>query len=165
MKKLLLSLLILISFTAKSQIKYPSFYIKNGDTLGVIISLQQAQEIDNTLDVLAILKRSKVSYDKLDSAYIQVVAETGKQIAELKVRVTKSDELIALDKVEIKNLKDQIDKYESDRKLSDIQINNQKAIISNDEKVIRKMKTQRFLGFTIGGGSLIGVIVLLLLHK
>lgn len=165
MKKLLLLLLILTSFTAKSQMKYPSFYIKNGDTLGVIISVKQAQQIDNAFDVLAILKRSKVSYDKLDSAYIKVVEETGRQIAELKVRVTKSDELVTLDKTEIKNLKTQIDKYEFDKKLSDIQIDNQKKIISNDEKEIRKLKTQRFLGFTIGGGSLIGVIVLLFIHK
>jgi len=149
----------------KAQLKYPSFYIKDGDTLGVIISVKQAQKIDNDYDMLFLLKQSHMSYEKLDSAYIKVVSESGKDIAELKVKVSKLNEVCTSKDAEINNLKAQIAKYVSDEILAKKESDKKDTIIKNNEREITNLKTQRFLGFTVGGGGLIGIIVLLLLHK
>jgi predicted RNase H-like nuclease (RuvC/YqgF family) len=162
MKKILL--LIIILFTLKSQVvaqDFPKLYVVNGDTIGVIFSIQQAQKIDNDYELLRLLKQAKAMSDKTDSAYIVIVDNFGKQVAEYKLKVSTLESLVSTQNEQIKNLKDQIEKYQRDSFLANEQSLRKDTIINNNKKEIRKLKTQKFLGFTFSGG-LIGIIILLL---
>lgn len=162
MKKILL--LIVILFTLKSQVvaqDFPKLYVVNGDTIGVIFSIQQAQKIDNDYELLRLLKQAKVMSDKTDSAYIVIVDNFGKQVAEYKLKVSTLESLVSTQNEQIKNLKDQIERYQRDSFLANEQSLRKDTIINNNKKEIRKLKTQKFLGFTFSGG-LIGIIILLL---
>lgn len=168
MKKLLLLVTILLSFTAlKAQPgQYPSFYRdQKGDTVGVIFSIEQAQKIDNDYDLLNMFKQSKFQYEQLDSAYLIVVNNLNQQVAALKFKISELEDLNRMKDAQIKNLQDQIFKYRSDLALSDKQSSDKDLIIKNLKQDNRKLKTQKFLGFTFGGGTLVGIIVLLLVRK
>lgn len=168
MKKLLLLLAILLSFTVlKAQTgQYPSFYLdQKGDTLGVIFSIEQAQKIDNDYDLLNMFKQSKLQYEQLDSAYLIVIDKQNQQVASLKVKISELEDLDRMKDSQIKNLQEQIMKYKLDLSLSDKQSSDKDLIINNLKSDNRKLKVQKFFGFTIGGGSLVGIIVLLLIRK
>ncbi len=165
MKKILLLLLGIFTFiTLKAQVseEYPRYYIKDGQTY-VIFTLEQAQKIDNAYDLLYLLKQSKLQYEKLDSANIIVVNRLGEQVAELKLKTNTLEDLVKDKSLQISNLKEQISKYERDRLLSNEQSIKKDSIISNNTKQIKKLKKQKFFGFTFGGGGLVAVILLLLL--
>jgi predicted RNase H-like nuclease (RuvC/YqgF family) len=162
MKKILL--LITILFTLKSQISaqdFPKLYVVKGDTVGVIFSIQQAQKVDNDYELLRLLKQAKVMSDRTDSVYIMIVDNFGKQVVEYKLKVSTLESLVSTQNEQIKNLKDQIEKYQRDSFLANEQSLRKDTIINNNKKEIRKLKTQKFLGFTFSGG-LIGIIILLL---
>lgn len=167
MKKILFLLLGLFTLTTlRAQVKqeYPQSYIKDGKTY-VVFTLEQAQKIDNDYDLLVLLKQSKAQYEKLDTANIIVINNLGAQVAELKLKINTLDGLLKDRDMQINNLKDQINKYEKDQLLANEQSMKKDSIISNNTKQIRKLKRQKFLGFTVGGGGLVSVIVLLLLKK
>ena len=166
MKKIILLISILISFISVKSQQYPSFYRSpHGDTLGIVFSIDQAQKIDNDYDLLNLYKQSNYKYEKLDSAYIIVVNGLNQQVAALRVKISTLEGINTLKDSAISNLKEQISKYKLDLSLADKQSIDKDLIINNYKKENRKLKTQKFLGFTIGGGSLIGIIILLLLKK
>lgn len=139
MKKilLLLSFLMSISFIFgqnKDVPEFPQYYIKNGDTLGVIISLEQAQKIDNDYDMLELLRNYKVSVDKLDSAYIFVIDNMKQQVAVLNLKITQLEGIIKIKDSQIENLKEQIDKYRRDNDLANAQLKAKDEIIDNYKK-------------------------------
>jgi hypothetical protein len=163
---LLLSIFTIISTKAQfNNIDYPQYVVKNGDTIGVMITVSQAQKIDSDYDLLDLLKKAKVQSDKADSACVVVVNNLGHQVAELKLKVTKMDELEKIKDEQISNLKSQISKYEQDSFLSTKQLALKDEIIGNYKKENLKLKTQKIVGFTIGGGGLVAAIVLLLVKR
>lgn len=162
MKKILLLITLLLTFSfafsQKSQpsMDFPQYYIKNGDTLGIIISLEQAQKIDNDYDMLELLKNYKLSFEKLDSAYIVVIDNLKQQVAVLNLKISNLEGIIKLKDSQIDNLKEQIDKYRRDNELANAQLKAKDEIISN----YKKEKKSAFLKtFTL----VIGVGILFLL--
>lgn len=153
---LLLSFLIcsLLSFSQSTD--FPQYYIKNGDTLGIIISLEQAQKIDNDYDMLDLLKNYKVAVDKLDSAYIFVIDNMKQQVAVLNLKISQLEGIIKLKDSQIDNLKDQIDKYRRDNDLANAQLKAKDEIIDNYKKA-KKSAFLKTFALVIG----IGVLFLL----
>lgn len=153
---LLLSFLIcsLLSFSQSTD--FPQYYIKNGDTLGIIISLEQAQKIDNDYDMLDLLKNYKVAVDKLDSAYIFVIDNMKQQVAVLNLKISQLEGIIKLKDSQIDNLKDQIDKYRRDNDLANAQLKAKDEIIDNYKKE-KKSAFLKTFALVIG----IGVLFLL----
>jgi hypothetical protein len=158
---LIFALFSIISLKSQTTGNYPFFYIKGYDTLGVVFSVEQAQKIDNDYQLLSLLKKSKIQSDSLSNAYITIVNSMGQQIAELKLKISTLEEKMLLKDSEINNLKDQIELYKRDIALAGEQSANKDKIITNYKKENRKLKFQKFFGFTVGGAALIAVIVLL----
>ena len=166
MKKILTIILLFLSFIGKSQkIDYPYYYIKGNDTLGIVISVTQAQKIDNDYTLLNLLKQYKFNSDKLDSINIVINDDFKNEVAQLKLKSQNLEEQLNLKDSLINNLKDQISKYQSDQNLSNTQLQKSDEIINNYKKENRRLRFKNFLGFSVGGGSLIGIIILLLVKK
>lgn len=169
MKTLLTIILsIFIISSAKSQfnnIEYPQYIIKNGDTVGVMITVAQAQKVDSDYDLLNLLKKSKLQFDRADSASVIVINNLGQQVAELKLKITAMEDLDRTKDNQISNLKEQITKYERDSFLSAQQIALKDEMIGNYKKENIKLKTQKIIGFTIGGGGLLAAIILFVIKR
>lgn len=159
MKKILFILsLALISIVTKSQttqtMQFPQYYIKGTDTLGLIISVEQAQKLDNDYDMLELLKKYKVSVEKMEEAYIVVVNNLQEEITTLKLKITTLEGIIKIKDSQIDNLKEQIEKYRRDGDLANAQLQAKNEIISN----YRKDNRSRFLktlALIIGVGALL----------
>jgi uncharacterized coiled-coil protein SlyX len=158
MKNLLLTLILFLTYQfGFSQINFvkenlPSYYIQNGDTIGVVLSVQQLQKLDYDVELLELLEKKGFNCDSTIKKYICVVNEYGKQVALLETKISKLEEVSDVKDDMIKNLKGQILNYQVDLNRAEVQLQYKDQMIKNQEKRITKLKIQRAV--TIGGGVL-----------
>ena len=152
MKKLLIIPILLLSFLSFSQ-DYPRIELNDKGQKVVVCTLEQAQKIDNDLEVYALLKVARIKCDSLNLSYVKVIDEQRNQIVLLK-SINEQDVKQLSDKdKQIKNLEDQNTNLEKDVKLCDAQkINNQKEIDGLKDD-IKKTKWK-----SLGSGFLVGVV-------
>lgn len=163
MKNIILLILSMIMLTSlKAQTTYPAYYVKDGDTVGVVFTIEQAQKIDNDLELLKMLKIMRSNFDKTEASYISVIDNYGKQVALLDIKITAMDTIISTQKSMINNLNLQIDNYKKDQTLAKSQSDLKDEIIKNQKKQIRKQKVQKVVGF---GAGIIGIILVILLSQ
>ena len=165
MKKLLLSLiLITISFFANSQsTELPQYLIEGGDTIGIIISVEQAQALDNDAELLALFKQLRMDCDNLDSYYLQVINSLDQKMGLLEIKnkelYNQSVEKMSL----IENLNKQIENCEQNKGLCDDQISIKNEEVKTLKGEIRRQKIRKFI--SIGGNVVLAVITTLLIIK
>lgn len=155
MKKLLIIPILLLSFLSFSQ-DYPKIELNDKGQKVVVFTLEQAQKIDNDLEVYALLRVARIQCDSLNLRYVKVIDEQRNQIVILK-SINEQDikQLVDKDK-QIKNLTDQNINLETNVKLCDEQkVNNQKEI-DGLKKDIKKTKWK-----SLGSGFLVGVVATL----
>ena len=83
MKKLLIIPILLLSFLSFSQ-DYPKIELNDKGQKVVVFTLEQAQKIDNDLEVYALLKVARIQCDSLNLSYVKVIDEQRNQIVILK---------------------------------------------------------------------------------
>jgi len=144
-----------LSVDSTKTIDYPSFYIVGGDTLGIIISIEQAQSLDNDLELYGLFEKMKISCDSTIKAYVVVVNEYSNQVAILETKTKSLETANQAKDVQIKELNGQIANYKSDLEKAGRQLKLKSKVITNQEKRITNLKIQR-TAYTIGGG-LVGI--------
>lgn len=142
--------------TAKNT-EYPSYYIVGGDTLGIIISIEQAQSLDNDLELLGLFEKMKISCDSTIKAYVVVVNQYSNQVAILETKVQSLETTNKAKDEQIKELNSRILNYKMDLEKAGNQLKIKSEIISNQEKRITGLKLQRAT-YSVGAG-VIGVVV------
>ena len=168
MRKIILtfiaSLLWLVAFsqdsTSRDSLKFPSWFVVEGDTMGVIFSLKQAQKIDNDLEMKALLEKKGYACDSTLSKYIKLVDDKTAFISSLDLKI-KSLEDLAKDKdLAIDNLNARISNLNLDMMFSNQQMIRKDNIIQNKDIQINTLKVQR--AWAIGGGisALLGGILI-----
>lgn len=140
---------------------YPKYLLNGKDTIGVIFTVKQAQQIDNDYDLLDILTKMKFECDSLQKYWIQINDENGKLISLFKLKASQQDSLLQTRDDEILNLKQQIDDHLQIEKTMDSQIQIKKQEVKNLESDNRKLKVKSIFGWTgttVGFAGLIAVI-------
>ena len=166
MKKLiLLTLLCMISFFAKSQTEdLPRYLIQNGDTVGVVISVEQAQALDNDAELLELFKKLRINCDNLDAHYVEVINAQNDQIALLKVNTKElQGQGVALNN-QIESLKEQVHNSEKNNKLCDELILNKDEEIKILKKEIFRQKVKKIISVT-GNVILVAVTTILIIKS
>ena len=148
-KYILLPLILIFSFLSYSQ-EYPKIE-KDSTGTYVIFTFEQAQIIDNKLELLNLLQESNLSMNQLDSICIKTIDDKDQIINSQTIHIEALNE-------SIKNRDDIIENR--DKAINDFQIKydllNQKndnlneMIILKDEQ-IKKMKTRNIIIGTVGG--------------
>ena len=153
MKKFLfISIFTFLNLVSFAQSNFPKYYIERGDTLGLIISIEQAQKIDNDLEILDLLQKRGIRCDSVIKKYLIVVDSLERQIALLELKTKNLESSIESENLMINNLKLQIENWKRDLLLCNQQLELKQNIISNKDLVIKNLKLQRKL--TIVGGVL-----------
>jgi hypothetical protein len=166
MKSILITLFSLIISIQSFCNSYPAYHIVNGDTVGIIITIKQAQKIDNDLELLQLFKASKINCDSTLKTYLIIVDEYDKQILTLENKINVLTTIKDTQNSMINNLNLRINNYKEDLVLADKQLSISDKIIKNDEKIIKKLKFKNYL--TIGGGILgttLGLLLGLMISK
>ena len=159
MKTLLTFILgLLMSVTAlcqNTETDYPRFLVVNGDTVGVVLTIEQLQKIDNDLEIKNLLEQSLIDCDSLSSQFIVVVDKLQQRVAILEVK--NSELLLANSQQEkiIKELNLKVANFEKDLSLCDEQGKKKDTIISNQQSTINKLLW--------GGGTLNLTLLIIIL--
>lgn len=182
MKKILITMLLsLFGFISYSQTynRYDVISIDNNqnnprylvgysdtkaDTIGIVLTIQQAQKIDNDLELLQLYKQVRNNCDSTVNFLVQVV-DNYKQMNIVAQQTFKTYESsIAKLKLQIGNLNNQISVKDNQLFIKENIIKNKDLIIELDKKEIKQLKRQKN-GLVIGGVSLgAGFIYMLLGH-
>jgi hypothetical protein len=166
--KSLLTLLVglLISINVFSQeIEYPRYEV---DSLGqgvVVMTIEQAQKLDNNSDLLVLFEQLNVQIGSYDSICVKAINDKNVVISEQNVLINQLNSNISTKDTTIQSLQEQVTEYQ----LREVMFNDQLINLNNQidlkDKFIRKQKTKMIVGGSLGGVAIIGLIVGILLIK
>ena len=152
-------ILVFFSFLSYSQ-EYPKIELNQKGEKVMIFTIEQAQKIDNDLEILAILEKSKIQCDSLNLSYIRIVdAQTHqivlleKSIYELKSQIVDKDSQIDNLSVQIKNLEESNKICDEQKCIKDKQIDGLKSDLQKE-----KIKKWLFGGV----GLVVGILAILI---
>ncbi len=159
MKTLFTIIFALLSFVALSQ-EYPKIETDEKGQKIVIFTLEQAQKIDNDLEILDLLDRNKIQCDSLNIARLRIIDSQNskivlleKSISELKAQSSDKDLLLVNKDEQIKNLEESVKIQEEQKCIKQKQIEG----LQSD---LKKEKKKKWL---FGAGGLaIGILIALL---
>ena len=159
MRNLITLLCIFISTCVLSQNEYPKFEV---DSLGqklVVMTIEQAQKLDNNSELLGMFEKLNQQMSGYDSVCMQVVNDKEVVISEQKVLISELYNNIDIKSKEIKTLQKEVSEYKLREDLANEQLINLKGQIEIKDDQIKKLKTKMFIG---GGVGTISIILLVL---
>jgi chromosome segregation ATPase len=164
MKNILTILLTLISIISFSQSnETPRYLIEKGDTVGVVLSVEQVQSLDNKVELLYLFEKLQMNCDSVNSYYIEVINSSDEKIGLLEVKIS---DLISQGNEKdnlIENLRTQVSKLEEDSGLCDTQLQNKDKEIKLLKEDLRKEKIKKWL--SASGNVALGIIAIILIVK
>lgn len=162
MKKFILLVMLFMSSTTLFAQSYPRIEVDSYGNKVVVMTITQAQKIDNNLDILKLLKLQGYECDSLNISYIKLVDELDKQ-----KKLTDSIKMKLEDNIESKddqifNLEERLaNSISSDSAcVKQKDLKNQEIILLKKE--IRNQKIQKIVGFTTGAAAIVVSFILLL---
>ena len=127
-----------------------------GDTIGIILTVEQVQNLDHKAEIGGLLEKALIECDQLDAFYIQVISGLENQVIiyekEIKNLTNQESQRSAM----IKQLQTGLAQKQSELDISDDQLFNLEIIVSNLEKDLKKQKVKTIAGSVTGG--IIGAI-------
>lgn len=155
MKKILFTTLFwLCFFVGHSQINkedLPQYLISNGDTIGIVLSIEQVQKLDNDVELLNLFKTLSIKCDSLDKHYIKVINQMNDVIAIQEVKINNLSTQNETLNREVNNLKQAVFIKSEQLRICEIQRNNDSLIISKLKKDLRKSKLKNLVSWTSTG--------------
>ena len=158
MKKLLSLLFIMLSSVMMSQIEYPRI---ETDSLGqrvVVMTVEQAQKLDNDTDLLNEFRKLGDANELEKIAYIKVIDANEKVIASQKIEIAKLNVVIGDKSNEITELKNRLNEYAVNNSILNNKFTVSQQIVDEKNKQLRKLKTKMIVG-GIGGAVVIVALV------
>ena len=161
---------MILSLSAYSQysqpkIDYPRF---ETDSLGqqvLVMTIEQAQNLDNGTDLLVLLEKKNTQMGQYDSVCVKVINDKEQVIASQKMEIAKLKESINNKDLQIKALQGEVASYLKKILILEDEVANRQQVIDEKTLQLRKMKTKMVVGGLGGGVAIIGLILgLLVIH-
>lgn len=165
MKSIFLTILLSLTYLISSaQTELPRYLIERGDTIGVIISIEQAQKLDNNSELLELFKKLRIDCDNLDTHYIQVINALNEQVALLKVNISELEgENSSLTSWNT-SLKEQLRNSEKSNRLCNEELENKDQEIKILKSEVRRQKIRKVVS-VVGNAALIVVTTILIIKS
>ena len=156
-------LFMLLSKKISSQINYPRFVT---DSLGqkiVELTIEQAQKLDNSSEMLVLVEKLNMQLTQSDSICVKVISENEKVISIQKMQISKLNESLLIKDKEIENLQSEIKQHELKEDILTKQVENRKEVIVEKDKEIKKLKRRLLFTRIIGGAVTTGLLFLIII--
>lgn len=127
-----------------------------GDTIGVILTVEQVQNLDHKAEIGELLEKALIECDQLDAFYIQVINDLESQIVIYEEKITNLTDQETKRSSMIKTLQTGLAQKQSQLDISNDQLFNNEEIISNLEGDLSKQKIKTIAGTV--SGTVIGII-------
>lgn len=169
MKKFLSIMIgLLLSFTTFAQtkpIEYPKFETDSNGQQVIVMTIEQAQDLDNSTDLLSLMERANSQIGSYDSVCVKVINDKEQVIASQKLEIAKLKESLNNKDQQIKALQGEVASYLKKIMILEDQVTNRQQVIDEKNLQIRKMKTKMIFGGIGGGVAIVGLILgLILVH-
>ena len=166
MKNSLTIIFLFISAFVFSQNQFPKYYIDSkGDTLGIIITVDQAQKLDNDEDILNLFKKMNINVDSATISCTEVIDNLDNQIILL---TNESKDLKSQGSIQtqmVNNLKSQLNNVQKDDSLCGDQSKLKDGIIKDQKKQITKLRFQKVVAYIISVVSLTTLLYVVVIGK
>lgn len=138
---------------------FPKFETDDSGQVFVTLTIEQAQKLDNNTDLLSLFRELDSQIGKYDSASIKVINDKEEVIAIQKVQISTLKEQILIKDDVINSLQNQINAYISKVDIMDKQIANRENVIKEKDKQIKKLKFKNILtGITTFAATILLVL-------
>jgi len=165
MKNLILStFFLLFSLNVFSQ-DYPRI---EKDSLGnqlVVMTLEQAQALDNNTDLLILFEKLDSDINNIDTICVRVINEKDEVINQQTIQISKLKEALDNKDQQILNLQKSIEEKDKSILLLEKVITNKDTEINLHLGEIKRVKKKALVGGLVGGTSIIGLIIALIAIK
>lgn len=138
----------------------PQYFTQNGDTIGILLTVKQVQELDNQTDLLNLYKKMDFNCDSLNTYYLGVIDEQDNKIYIQEVQIANLKSQISNQNTMINNLKKQVANKILELDLATQQLDNKDEIIDGLKKDLKKANTQKIIGWSATGLTAAAVVVL-----
>jgi predicted phage tail protein len=158
-----LFLLTLISINVYSQIDYPKYEV---DSLGqkvIVMTIEQAQSLDNNSEMLSLFEKLNSQIGSYDSVCVKVINDKDVVISSQKLQISKLKESLNNKDEQITTLQSEIKQHEVKEKILQDQVDNRQEVIGEKDKQIKKMKLKMILGGGVGAAIIGGLLFIILL--
>ncbi len=167
MKKIIsLITFIIFALTLSAQsIEYPRYEV---DSLGqkvIVLTIEQAQKLDNNSDLLLLLEKYAQQIAEYDSICVKTVNDKQKVIDLQKIEIKTLKENLAVKDKEIENLQKRVNDYILKETFWTEQMKLKDETISIKDQQIRGLKTKMIWGGVGGGVAIIGLILGLIISN
>lgn len=151
----------MISLASVSQ-EYPKIELnKRGEKL-VVFTLEQAQKIDNDLEILSLLEKSSIQCDSLNLSNARTIDVQARQIEFLDKGILVLEEQVKDKDLQIENISTRFKNLEKNNKICDEQKTIKERQISKLKLDLKKEKAKSWL---LGGsGIAIGILAILIIR-
>ena len=159
-KLLTLIVFLIMTITLSAQkIDYPRYEI---DSLGqkvIVLTIEQAQKLDNNSDLLILLEQYAQKISDYDSVCVKTLNDKEKVIDIQKVEIKTLKENLAVKNQEIQNLQQRINEYINKEIYWNGQMKLKDETIQIKDQQIRGLKSKMIWGGVGGGLAIIGLIL------
>ena len=148
---------------SNAQIDYPRYEV---DSLGekvIVMTIEQAQSLDNNSDMLILVQKLNMQLKNSDSICLKVINDKDLVIAKQKIQVSGLKESLDNKDNQIRILQNEIRDHELKENLLKGQIDNRQQIIGEKDKQIKKMKLKMIFGGGVGAVIIGGLLFIILL--
>lgn len=160
--KFILTILTFLLTTFLFSQEYPRIEKDSTGQVFVIMTLEQAQVLDNKAEILSLFEEMNTQVGQYDEICLKVINDKEEVIAKQDIHIKDLNDLNDNKDDQIFNLKNQIESYSlKNLKCEEILENKNKEIDLHKEK-IRKQRNKMILGGSIGGAVISGLILLII---
>lgn len=166
MKKFFLIFLVMfmMSLDSFAQSVYPKFDTDSTGQKLVVLTIEQAQALDNNTDLLFMFEKLNSQIGNYDSICLKVVNEKEKVIASQTVQINNLKEALLNKDKQIVNLQATITELTKKSDNFEQELKNKNDEIALHKKEIRRVKRNYLIGGGVGGFILGIVLSLVLAH-
>ena len=162
MKKFILTLILIVNSIFVFSQDYPRIETDSTGRKLLVMTIEQAQKVDNNFEIVKLLERQGFECDSLNIAYLKVIDNYKKQVDLLELDVKSLREQLLNKDLQISNLQERLSNMETTNKLCEDQKINDQESIKLLKKEVRKQKFQKFIGFGVGVIGVLGSTLLYL---
>jgi hypothetical protein len=165
MKKFILGLIFIlgVQLQAFSQTDYPRYEKDSMGNYLVVMTVEQAQFLDNATDLLYLFEQLNSDIVNYDSVCVKVIRDKDIVISEQTIAINQLKELVKIKNQEVDNLNKTIVVKDSTIQNLDSQILKTEEQLTLSKKKIRELKTKMWIGGSGGGLAIIALVLAIIL--
>jgi hypothetical protein len=165
MKKLALLIIFLIFSISSYSQEYPRFETDSTGQKVVLMTIEQAQALDNNTDLLILFEKLNSDITDYDKICLKVINEKDEIINTQTVQISKLKEALLNKDEQILNLQKTNENKDKTILILNKTIENKDKEINLHLGEIKRVKNKSLIGGFIGGTSIIGLVIALIAIK